>query len=69
MCSPIVRACPVCEGDGCEECGDTGQRVRTAIDAGNGITLSVSGDTPLTAASREALSALARAAYAQMATR
>ncbi len=61
----IVRSCPYCE-DGCSECGNTGQRVRTHIDAGDGVTFSVSGSAMLDPEAREALTALARAAYAQM---
>lgn len=61
-----VRPCPCCEGDGCEECDGTGKRVRTHIDAGDGVTLSVSGSAPLTPEAREALTELARIAYRQM---
>ncbi len=62
-----VRPCPYCEGDGCSECDNTGQRVRTHIDAGDGVTFSVSGSALLNPEAREALTALARAAYASMA--
>ncbi len=61
-----VRPCPYCE-DGCSECDNTGQRVRTHIDAGDGVTLSVSGSAPLSDEAQEALAGVARAAYAQMA--
>ncbi len=61
-----VRPCPCCEGDGCSECDNTGQRVRTHIDAGDGATISVSGSSPLSDEAREALAAVARAAFAQM---
>ena len=62
-----VRPCPCCEGEGCSECGDTGQRVRTHIDAGDGLTFSVSGSSLLDPEAREALTALTRAAYKQTA--
>ena len=55
------RPCPYCEGDGCEECDQTGERVRTHIDMGDGSTFSVSGSVPLDAEAVEALKALARA--------
>jgi hypothetical protein len=61
-----VRACPVCEGDGCSECDGTGEHVTTYIDAGDGITARVHGSAPLSVEARTALAALARAAYAQM---
>ncbi len=61
-----TRPCPYCE-NGCSECDNTGQRVRTHIDAGDGVTFSVSGSVPLSDEVREALAAVARAAYARMA--
>ncbi len=66
-----IRPCPYCEdegmeGQGCSECDNTGQRVRTHIDAGDGATISVSGSSPLSDEAREALAAVARAAFAQM---
>ncbi len=61
-----VQPCPYCEAKGCPECDNTGQRVRTHIDAGDGLTFSVSGSAPLNDEAREALAAVARAAYAQM---
>ncbi len=68
MAGELVRDCPLCDGDGCEECGHTGQKVRTHIDAGDGITMSVSGDRVLTGEGRAALAALARAAFDRMAS-
>jgi len=59
--NPLTRTCPLCDGDGCEECDRTGQKVRTHIDAGDGITISVSGSAPLSAETVEAFKALARA--------
>lgn len=57
-----TRACPYCEGKGCEECDGTGQRVRTHIDAGDGVTLSVSGSAPLSDEDVEALKRIGQAA-------
>ena len=62
----LTRTCPICDGDGCVECSGTGQKVRTHIDAGDGITLSVSGDAPLSDEARDALAALGRAAHAEL---
>lgn len=64
--SEVARRCSVCEGEGCDECGSSGRRVRTVIDAGDGIKLSVSGDRPLGAAAQEALAELARVAFARL---
>lgn len=62
-----VTTCIYCDGDGCEECGQSGQKVRTRIDAGDGVTLNVSGDVTLDAEQVEALSWLAREAFRKMA--
>ncbi len=63
------RPCPCCLGNGCSECDNTGQRVRTHIDAGDGVTLSVSGSAPLSDEAQEALAAVGRAAFTRMAER
>lgn len=54
--------CPVCSGGGCSECDHTGERHRTFVDAGDGVTLSVSGSAALTPEAREALAEIARVA-------
>jgi hypothetical protein len=56
------RPCPYCKGGGCEECGHTGRRVRTVVDVGDGITMSVSGSVDLTQEETDALASLARIA-------
>lgn len=58
--SSSSRACPCCDGVGCSECDGIGQRVRTAIDAGDGIVLNVSGSAPLDDETRAALAEVAR---------
>jgi hypothetical protein len=58
--------CPYCEGKGCEECSHTGRRVRTHIDAGDGITMHVSGNAALPPEALDALAQLAQAAVKQM---
>lgn len=60
-----VRSCPCCDGAGCADCDGTGERHRTRLDAGGGLTLSVSGSAPLSGRSAEALKAVAHAAAAQ----
>ncbi len=62
-----IWVCSFCKGKGCSECDRTGQRVRTRIDVGDGLTFSVSGSAVLTDEAQEALAAVARAAYAQLA--
>lgn len=61
-----VSSCPYCEGNGCPECDNTGQRVRTHLDAGDGLTMAVSGSAELSEEAREALKELGRAAYRRM---
>jgi len=74
----VSHPCPYCEGVGsfpiehwrpggpwrqaCVECGATGERVSTTLDAGDGITARVSGNAPLSPESEEALREVARAA-------
>lgn len=58
--------CPYCEGKGCEECSSTGQRVRTHLDAGDGITMHVSGNAELSPDALDALARLGQAAIKQM---
>lgn len=62
----MVLSCPICEGKGCEECGQSGERHRTHIDAGDGLRLSVTGDRALTEAGRDALATIARLAFEKM---
>lgn len=61
-----TRPCPLCEGKGCSECDQTGKRVRTNLDGGGGISLSVSGSAELAPETRAALVALARAVAEDM---
>lgn len=58
--------CSICEGRGCSECDGTGRRVRTHVDAGYGLTFSVSGSVPLSDEAAAALAEVARLAYVQM---
>lgn len=58
--------CPCCEGAGCAECSNTGQRVTTHLDAGDGMTMRVSGNAPLSPETQAALLAVGRAAYARL---
>lgn len=37
------RACSYCEGEGCEECDQTGVRFRQTWETQDGVTMSVSG--------------------------
>lgn len=60
-----IRICPVCDGDGCTECGDTGQRVRTTMQVDD-ITVSIQGDATLSEEARAVLADVARAAFAAM---
>lgn len=59
---PDVRPCPVCEGAGCEECDDTGQRVTTHIDLQGGGSMRVHGSAPLSPEVTEALAEVGRLA-------
>ena len=59
------RVCPCCDGAGCSECDDTGQRVRTTIVAGDGLVLNVSGSAVLDDETRTALAEVARLVAAE----
>jgi hypothetical protein len=63
----LVRVCPYCEGDGCEECDGTGERHRTSWETADGTSISVSGSASLSPEAVEALEAVARAAFERMA--
>ena len=43
-----TRACPVCEGAGCEECDGTGKRWTLHLDVAGGVTMRLNGtgETP-----------------------
>lgn len=56
--------CPYCDGSGCSECDGTGRKIRTVIDAGDGVTVSVSGSVSLPPESQAALIEIARIALA-----
>lgn len=62
----IVRPCPYCEGDGCEECDGTGERHRTSWQTEDGATVSVSGSASLSPEAMKALEAVAEAAFRRM---
>jgi phage/plasmid primase-like uncharacterized protein len=59
--------CPYCEGEGCSECDGTGERYATYICAGDGLSAVVHGSAPLTDEAADAITAVIRAAYDQMA--
>jgi hypothetical protein len=61
-----VRACPYCEGKGCEECDQTGERHRTIWETDDGVTLSVSGSAPLSPEAQAALERISRLAFERM---
>lgn len=59
--------CPYCEGEGCSECDGTGERHATYLCAGDGLSAVVHGSAPLTDEAADAITAVIRAAYDQMA--
>lgn len=58
--------CPYCEGIGCSECGESGERWGTAITTEDGLNIRAHGSGPMTEQMQEALVALARAAFKKM---
>ena len=58
----VCRPCPCCEGAGCSECDNTGQRVTTYIEDGE-VSMRVQGSAPLSGEAWSALTELGRVAY------